>query len=352
MKNNINHNKHHTIKWITAIALAFALLVGTFSYIGIQSRKDDPSQNVPIVDQNQHTNQVVANNVSAQGIKLMATSTPTTTADDPFQITINATLTASGTDYDNTLTWTATFKDPDSTWASGKSPYDYLTVSVASDKQSVLIDCDDAFGEPIIITATSVDNPACSASCQLDYVKRITNISNFYVNDGIYKNYARFNVSNTVFAEVEYSVGTLTPTVEIDWFSLFFTNGLISTLRNNVSSGMTARSNAIFTVSGVSTTGNSISGNFTLGVDHFYAGTGDTRKLNNALYNASFVATTGVGDSNCKGMPSAVFLVTYNGTEYQTYDYAGDTYVSFERGHLTLDTLVTGVALDPDKFIF
>ncbi len=84
----------------------------------------------------------------------------------------------------------------------------------------------------------------------------------------------------------------------------------------------------------------------------FYSGSGDTRRLNNALYNVAHVANTNIGSDSCVGMLSGVLSVSYNGVVYQTLDRVGEMEVPFERGSLTLNTMVTGVTLDPDKFIF
>lgn len=83
---------------------------------------------------------------------------------------------------DVVLTWDIAWKNASSTWASGKSVESYVTLS-ASGMQATL-NCLQAFGEQIVVTVTSVDNPNATASCTLDYRKRATVSVKFTDNSG------------------------------------------------------------------------------------------------------------------------------------------------------------------------
>ncbi len=71
------------------------------------------------------------------------------------------------------VTWSAAaFKDPSSSWASGKSVSDYVTTSPSGNK--ITVTCLKAFGEQIVIKCTSSFNTAVSKDLTVDYLKGIS----------------------------------------------------------------------------------------------------------------------------------------------------------------------------------
>ena len=79
---------------------------------------------------------------------------------------------------DNTgLDWSMAFKDPSSAWATGKTLTDYMTLTPsgtdAAGSKKVSVKCLKPFGEQVVITATSQDNPEVTASCTADFAQRI-----------------------------------------------------------------------------------------------------------------------------------------------------------------------------------
>lgn len=73
--------------------------------------------------------------------------------------------------------WSVGFVDPDSSWATGKTVTDYVTITPESDgSDKAVIQCLQAFGEQIKVVATSRDNAAAKAECTVDFAKRITDI--------------------------------------------------------------------------------------------------------------------------------------------------------------------------------
>lgn len=109
--------------------------------------------------------------IQANNISLLS-STATTAADGTTSKTLTATV-------DNEdakrlpYSWSVAFKNASSTWAKGKNISDYVTVekSSASDLQAT-VTCKQAFGEQIIVTVSS-DYGSASASCTVDYKKRV-----------------------------------------------------------------------------------------------------------------------------------------------------------------------------------
>lgn len=81
-------------------------------------------------------------------------------------LTITATVSPDNSADNTGLDWSMAFKNPSSEWAAGKTLSDYMTLTpsgtdVAGSK-TVSVKCLKPFGEQIVITATSQDNPAVS----------------------------------------------------------------------------------------------------------------------------------------------------------------------------------------------
>lgn len=80
------------------------------------------------------------------------------------------------------ITWGVEFVNPESAWASGKQVKDYVTVTPKSDfTRTVTVTNLAEFGEQIRLTATMVNDSSKTASCVINYVKRISGgLSNLY----------------------------------------------------------------------------------------------------------------------------------------------------------------------------
>jgi hypothetical protein len=89
-----------------------------------------------------------------------------------FQITVTVLPEdATNKKVDYALAW----KNPSSSWASGKSVTDYVTVTPESDGAlTAIVANKQAFGEQIILTVTSRSNSSASAECQIDYQQKDT----------------------------------------------------------------------------------------------------------------------------------------------------------------------------------
>lgn len=75
---------------------------------------------------------------------------------------------------DKTVDWSIAFVNPSSEWATGKTVTDYVTVTPTSDGAlTANVECLQPFGEQVKVTVTSRDNAEASASCMVDYAKRI-----------------------------------------------------------------------------------------------------------------------------------------------------------------------------------
>ena len=69
--------------------------------------------------------------------------------------------------------WSLSWKNAASSWASGKSVTDYVTVTPTSDgSTTATVRCLQKFGEQMLLTVASRDNPKATASTTVDYYKR------------------------------------------------------------------------------------------------------------------------------------------------------------------------------------
>ena len=175
--------KNKTIKRLSAVLFAVLLLAAlvlsvlTKGFTDWQFGKEQPTVN------DLNNNIVITPQEGNGGIRLMAEFQPEITGSDDDSDYEGATLTITATvspdnSADNTgLDWSMAFKNPSSEWAAGKTLSDYMTLTpsgtdVAGSK-TVSVKCLKPFGEQIVITATSQDNPAVSASCTADFAQRI-----------------------------------------------------------------------------------------------------------------------------------------------------------------------------------
>lgn len=71
------------------------------------------------------------------------------------------------------VTYSAAWKNQNSTWANGKTVADYVTVQQESEGSlKATVTCLKAFGEQVIITCTVDDNLDLKATCTVDYLRK------------------------------------------------------------------------------------------------------------------------------------------------------------------------------------
>jgi len=69
--------------------------------------------------------------------------------------------------------WTFAWQNAESTWASGKTVTDYVSVTPTADGAlTATVKALKAFGEKVVVTVTSRSNPEAQAQCVCDYAKR------------------------------------------------------------------------------------------------------------------------------------------------------------------------------------
>lgn len=188
---------------IIALALAFILVVGvivgvifwqngniSFTPVG-QEQTATPDEEMPVSD---NGGAVIGTPVE-NGIKLLSAKIPVAefaangvSAQAETAYTLTATIvpdTATVTSVD----WEVAFVNPSSEWATGKAVTDYVTVTPTADGAlTANVACLQAFGEQIVVTVISRDNPLATATCTIDYAQKVTgatlNLGDITVNLG------------------------------------------------------------------------------------------------------------------------------------------------------------------------
>lgn len=86
---------------------------------------------------------------------------------------------------DKSLDWTKIdWQDGASEWATGKVVSDYVTVTPSADGSSAVLACLQDFGEPIVLTVSSVSNPEVCATCFVNYYQRVKSCDFAILYDG------------------------------------------------------------------------------------------------------------------------------------------------------------------------
>ena len=174
--------KNKTIKRLSAVLFAVLLIAALVLSVLTKGFTDwQFGKELPAV--NDLTGNVVVTPQESGGIRLMAEFQPEITESgdatdyEGETLTITATVSPDNSADNTGLDWSMAFKDPSSAWATGKTLADYMTLTpsgadVAGSK-TVSVKCLKPFGEQIVITATSQDNPEVTATCTADFAQRI-----------------------------------------------------------------------------------------------------------------------------------------------------------------------------------
>lgn len=214
-------NKIKTIITVVAIILCLALAGGWIAQTVINKHKEnEPTVNTMVNETTEGMQLDIAK--ENNGVRLMSARIASEDYDVngvSAQAESAYTLTASNDSGDSSLeryVWSFTFEDGTSSWANGKKASDYITVTPSSTSKTATVSCKQEFGETIIITVASEVNRSATATCTVEYVKKITDIS-FTVNDDTI---FVLGSQNTFRLNPVYGVGTQTGDLSIESVSV------------------------------------------------------------------------------------------------------------------------------------
>ncbi len=175
--------KNRTIKRLSAVLFAVLLIAALVLSVLTKGFTDWRfGKELPLVN-DLNNNVVVTPQEGNGGIRLMAEFQPEITESvdatdyEGETLTITATVSPDNSADNTGLDWSMAFKNPSSAWATGKTLSDYMTLTPsgtdAAGSKKVSVKCLKPFGEQVVITATSQDNPEVTASCTADFAQRI-----------------------------------------------------------------------------------------------------------------------------------------------------------------------------------
>lgn len=208
------HKKGDAIKWIiafTLIAVLFVGVIGSFIYVNrnITGTTETPETEVTNpVEENPEA--PLANDFStvieSTSMLRLASGPAMAAADNSVTKTITATVNPDSST--SSISWNLAFANPSSTWATGKNISDYVELGYpnAEDTRVVTLTCKQAFGEQMILTATANMDSTKSATCTIDYYKRIVG----YNKTGS----SALFTGNKITAENVYSFGTFPASID------------------------------------------------------------------------------------------------------------------------------------------
>ncbi len=394
MKNEFyQHKKSDKIKWIItgiAFVLAFVMIAGICMQLfgndklkpsnwfkktecvhideDADGKCDKCKKDMPD-DKDENTTAdgsgLVVKPVSTRLMKLTATPMTASADEDNYvnsdastyantnSYTLTATITPSNAT-NQSVDWSVAWNSASSTWASGKTVTDYVTVTPASDGAlTATVTCKKAFGEKIKITVTSRDNSTYSANCVCDYSKKVVGFT--------VQNYSRTYTNTFDSFSFTEKTDNLTLTVTNYYFryygfqeSLTYSDYTVDdTFTISYKSTINAGYKSYLTAAGLTPKNDTIEGNFVWGGAAFFyhsaALPNDT-----VIKNRSFC---GFSDTQANqavniakqhtNVAAYNWTITCTGTN-STYTYSVPVY--FAASSLTISA--TGVSLNNSSFLF
>ena len=168
-----------TIKRIVAGVSAVAIIAGAFIGGWAISRNFDSTDKQLSIEDTTGANGAVLEEGESNGVAFMSAKIDTADyeaygvsplADTAY--TLTATITPSDAT-NKAVTYSVAWKNASSSWASGKTVTDYVTVSQATTGSlTATVTCLQGFSEQIIVTCAVTDNVDLKATCTVDYLRK------------------------------------------------------------------------------------------------------------------------------------------------------------------------------------
>lgn len=250
MSNLRNHERKDAVKWvivaIVLVAIIAAIVLGVLSSwytnwdtstwfgrgetVEEETGETDPEVGGAVIGESVGTGMVLASaSISPASYEDYGVSPMAETA-----YTLTATITPATADNKN-VDWSVAWANASSSWASGKTVTDYVTVTPSSPGSlTATVECKQAFGEQVIVTCTSQQNADIKATCTVDYEEKISSVmltldisgESYVINDSPL---LPVPDSGTMSVDVEKTVGTVMQDFSSS-VSLTFTDSFYSAL--------------------------------------------------------------------------------------------------------------------------
>lgn len=278
--------------------------------------------------------------------------------DSTYRLT--ATVEPADADYQE-LEWLVSFENSSSAWASGKAASDFVNVAPSSDTHNATVTCLGDFGEPVIITVKSKDNPEAYATCRCDYVKRVKSLT-FTLEDPTFTSAMGYTY------EIEPTAYTIDSEITLGTVKIGVTYGFETAMREwvrNSSYDLEARELYQATVFGVSADelivdyenstlkfkGNDPTALFAFHDDYwdeesYYQLTPEDVALNKVICKSAFKSTIQTYDG-AHATLAIEYRITYNGESYGGGKVEANVNFNFE----TIKVPVSSVKLDSSNII-
>ena len=183
MKNDFQrHKRSDSVKWaITGIAmiLIIAFLAGVIVAVVTETNPKNWGQIIKDSLNDETSGGVVdgdGNVMDPESVNVMPAAMAFMSDKAGNTVKITATITPGNATNQN-VTWSIAWKNPSSSWASGKTVTDYVTVTPDSSNSKVAtVTCVKAFSEQVIVTATAAGNTSVKKTCTVDYETRVLGI--------------------------------------------------------------------------------------------------------------------------------------------------------------------------------
>ena len=180
----------NTAKAVGAVALAAAMLVGGAvagwyanegNWFGGTSGEETANTGGLIVSDSPENNGI---NVTATRLSAEEAADAGVSALAETSYTLTATVTPEEAS-NKQVDWYASWANGSSNWASGKTVTDYVTVTPTSDgANTATVACIQSFGEQVIVTCASREDPSINGTCTADYEKKVVDVTAVMKKDG------------------------------------------------------------------------------------------------------------------------------------------------------------------------
>lgn len=227
MKENTSKNKVWQIVGVSVLCAVLVLGAVLGVVFGMHHSTEDLNVSKDMSDKPDDS--VIMETQEENGI-MLTSGVATTASDGTSSRVLTATISPSDARTEG-FTWSVAFKNESSTWATGKTVTDYVTVKKDSstDLKATVI-CKKAFGEQIIVRISCDYNAAVTATATLDYKARVASGYIKFTGKTVTAEDITLNVDGTIagsFSSTYGGSGLYTPKYTLSLSEIILTDGTI-----------------------------------------------------------------------------------------------------------------------------